>query len=307
MTGITYQVWRLCGIAFILLLPYVVWKRRLWFPGLAAMGLGVFGSVKFWPAMGGSLRVWDLLLVGGIYIILFILLEKRRRPGSNHLRLGSLEKAPIFLVALLFLLLFRIVCEYIYSGEYFFQRVIRDFLISTLLPCIIILIHPPRKDGFQELLKGIGLGAFLVLIPALTDVETFRGVWDAISGGHIIGYYGTAYKGKYWAQMAVHVGIVLVCLCVFNIKRRKYFIPAAAICFMIAVVPLSRRWFISVICFLVLFSFWWIKISRRSKRPNLVMGVLILCFVVSFTWFVESRFKRHNYFVMVAEFGPSYM
>lgn len=62
MTGITYDVWRLCGIVFILLLPYVVWKRRLWFPGLAAMGLGVFGSVKFWPAMGGSLRVWDLLI-----------------------------------------------------------------------------------------------------------------------------------------------------------------------------------------------------------------------------------------------------
>ena len=307
MTGISYQAWRLCGIAFMLLLPYVIWKRRLWFPGLAAIGLGVFGGIKFWPAMGGSLRVWNLLLVGGVFIVLFILLEKRWRPGSGHLRLGSLEKAPIFLMALLFLLLFRIVCEYIYSGEYFFQRVIRDFIISTLLPCIIILIHPPREDGFKEILKGIGLGAFLVLLPAFTDVETFRGVWNAISGGYVIGQYDPVYRGKCWAQMAIHVGIVLVYLCVFNIKRRKYYMPAAAICFMIAVVPLSRRWFVSMSCFLVLFSFWWIKISRRSKRTNLVIGVLILCFAVSLTWFVESHFKRHSYFTMVAELGPSSM
>lgn len=305
MIGITYEVWRLCGIVFILLLPYVVWKRRLWFPGLAAMGLGVFGSIKFWPAMGGRLRIWDLLIIAGVFIILLILIDKKKISEPRRMQFESLEKAPIFLVTILFLLLFRIVGEYIYSGEYFFQRVIRDFIISTLLPCTIILTHPPHEDGFKEILKGVGIGAFLVLLPALTDIETFRSVWVAIQGGFTIGSYNTAYKGKMWAEMAVHVGIVLVCLSVFNVKKRKYYLSAMAICFMIAVVPLSRRWFVSMTSFLVLFSFWWIKVSGRSKRTNLVMGVLILCFVVSFTWFVESHFKRHNYLTMLAELGPT--
>jgi len=312
MTGITYDVWRLCGIVFILLLPYVVWKRRLWFPGLAVMGLGVFGSVKFWPAMGGSIRVWDLLIVAGTFIILSMLLEGKRSGKSRSLAFDSMGKPHKLLMFLLMLLLFRIFLEYVYSGEYYFHRVIRDFIISTIMPCIIILIHPPREDAFQEILKGIGIGAFLTLLPAFTDVELFRYVWSELSGGYMIGFYQTAYRGKAWAEMAVHLVIVLLCLGIFNSARRKYYFAGAIFLSIISVVPLSRRWFVSLICFMVLFSFWWLKGKGQAYKgsfrgSHLVIGILMVCFIGGFSFFVSSKFERQNIHTMLAEFGPTYL
>lgn len=310
MTGITYQVWRLCGIVFILLLPYVVWKRRLWFPGLAAMGLGVFGGVKFWPAMGGSMRVWDLLIVAGTFIILFMLVEGKRSGKIRSLEFDSRGKPHKLLMFLLMLLLFRMFLECVYSGEYYFYRVIRDFIISTIMPCTIILIHPPRDDAFKEILKGIGLGAFLTLLPAFTDVELFRYVWSELSSGYMIGFYHTAYRGNMWAEVAVNLAVVLACLGTFNRLKRKFYFTGVIILSLISVIPLSRRCFVSLVLFLVLYSIWLIKNKKKSyqksfEASNLLLGIMVLCFVGWFSFSVSAKFERHNIQTMLAEFGPS--
>ena len=185
LTALTKAAWYLSVFSFVLLLPYVVLKRPLWFPGIAMFAYQRCGWAKLTPADWGALRFYYLLLIAGVLILGGILMERRRRPRSTGRILRGSDHAPLLLVLLIVLMLVRMAIEYASTGLAFFSWDMTDLVIGTLLPCLVLVIHPGQEDAFLEILRGVALGAIVSLIPVFVATDLWSALWADLTLGAV--------------------------------------------------------------------------------------------------------------------------
>lgn len=320
LSGLVKQVWMACTIVFILILPYVVLKRRLWFPGLVVVTWSSFGMAKLTPIKWGPLRVQHLLIMASILIIGIIMLERKRLPRRTRSNGLLSDHAPVFLVFLAILMLLRMLFEYANTGAIFFPREIRDLVFTTLLPCLIIIIHPGREDSFVQILQGIALGALFALLPAFLDIEALSNVWADLTSGLTVYFQRFGYRDRNTvAFFALQAAVSIFYLNILQMKNKKrhvyHFVAMSLVAF--SMVNQSRRWFLGVITFVVLFyPLWLTGITSRAKmrglaqdqhKPNLINGFVIGVLIFSVGSFLATRFDRFSFDTLSSELGPSFL
>jgi len=317
MVGLTRDVWQICIIIFVLLLPYVVLKRPLWFPGMVTMGYFTFGYAKLTPVSWGPIRVYHLLLIAGILIIALTFLKRNSRVVKQA-NLGFVERAPVYLVFLLFLMGLRMVSEYINTELEIFRYEIPDLFIATILPCLVILFHPARDDALQEILLGIAFGAMLALLPAFMDFDELSSIWVEFISGSSIHFARISYKDKNTlASWAVQGGIAFFYLSLLkkNTKRNRIFFLLALFLASFVIFTQSRRWILSLMIFTLIFYFLWLREGelltrnvaiRRYSKQLLGTGIgIVMGFIVYQIFRSQSRFERLSIDLLTSELGPS--
>jgi len=273
MEGITYTVWQACGILFILLLPFVALKRPLWFPGLVTLGLPTFGWVKLANTVLGQARVIHLIILCGGFILLKNFEKRKLKTRPMPKSPWIADQAPIFLIMILMAMYGLMFMEYLYTGEAFFFYEITDSFVGSLLPCLIVLSHPPREDSFAEILKGIALGAVLAFIPTLADIRVIASFYLPFSGEaeklEMIQYRDRNTLSYFGNQAA----ICLLYLSFLNKPGKVLYNKILQILFFLfvalALFNQSRRWFVSLIVFCSLLFFYLYSHSKLSVRRRL--------------------------------------
>lgn len=320
MSVLTKEIWQVCTIFFVLLLPYVVLRRQLWFPGMVTMAYGTFAYAKLPFPIFGLVRIQILLFFASLIIIYLVLYNRVLHPEQGQLTMGQLGRAPAFLVFLLFLMLLRFLSEYILTGFlYFYPGEMKDLAIGTLLPCLIVLIYPARENAFVELLQGIALGAFLSLLPAFADFKMLSIIWNEFNSHSTIHYLRVAYRDKNTiASWAIQGGIALLYLGVFKrTTKGKRLICFLAVCLAgFAIFTQSRRWMLGLAVFWALIFWFWVRegitffktdatSKKSSSLPRVALGIIILFGLLYMVFRVESRFEALAFDIVLTEIVPS--
>jgi|GEM_PF-5962402 len=315
MTGFTYLVWYLCTIAFFPLLAYAVVKRPYWFPGLVVTSYPNVGMARLSIPMLGIVRGYILIALISLILICSTLMKRIKMQRYTHERLSFADQAPVFLLVMLFLMLFRMSFDYVSSGRLFYITEIPAALVGTFLPLLILIIYYPQDDHFPEVLRGIAIGSLLSVLPAFMDFENLRNLFENfISSGMIIFEKSHFRDRNTDAYFAFNAAISLFCLCIMGYlgRFRKIGYPLVVVLITFMLLNQSRRWFLSFLTFGILYFLFCRKYRTVPKRTpaemvvlRIIPGTIFFLIGTYMVWSLQSRFERLDMSSMINELRSS--